>query len=107
MYMSKTTFLKILLLFIFIFQASLISNAQNTFRPDAKAYKNADKLLKKMSLDEKIGQLIQIGINGRYLNQDDPEFQRLKKQITQNKVESKVENKKEFISIINCSKSIS
>lgn len=64
----------------------LTVNAQTKFRPDDKAYKHADKLLKKMSLDEKVGQLVHIGINAEYLNQDSAEFQRLKKQVVENKI---------------------
>ena len=39
-----------------------------------------------MTLDEKIGQLIHIGVNADYLNQDSPEFQELKRQVVENKV---------------------
>jgi beta-N-acetylhexosaminidase len=56
------------------------------FRPSEKANKWAEKQLKKMTLDEKIGQLIHIGVNARYLNQDHPEFLELKRQIVENKV---------------------
>ncbi|MEZ5345763.1 MAG: glycoside hydrolase family 3 N-terminal domain-containing protein [Pyrinomonadaceae bacterium] len=71
---------------LLLFPFAKISNAQTRFRPDEKDYKNADKLLKKMSLDEKIGQLVHIGINADFINQDSAEFQRLKKEITVNKV---------------------
>ncbi|CAN5290894.1 hypothetical protein BH20ACI1_BH20ACI1_10800 [soil metagenome] len=61
--------------------------SQNTkFRPTEKAYKWADKKLKKMSLDEKIGQLIHVGINARFQNQDSAEFKELKRQVVENKV---------------------
>ncbi|MEZ5425330.1 MAG: glycoside hydrolase family 3 N-terminal domain-containing protein [Pyrinomonadaceae bacterium] len=56
------------------------------FRPSERAYKWAEKKMKKMSLEEKIGQLIQIGINARYLNQQSPEFLELRRQVTENKV---------------------
>ncbi len=62
------------------------SHAEFAFRPDTKDFKQADKLLKKMSLDEKIGQLVHIGINAEYMNQDSAQYQKLRKQITQNKV---------------------
>ncbi len=73
-------------LLLSLFPLAIVSKAQTQFRPDDKAYKSADKLLKKMTLDEKIGQLIHIGINAEYLNQDSAEFQRLKRQITENKI---------------------
>ena len=56
------------------------------FRPSEKAYKWADKQLKKMTADEKIGQLVHIGINARYMNQASPEFLELKRQIVENKI---------------------
>jgi beta-N-acetylhexosaminidase len=61
--------------------------AQNQkFRPSKKAEKWADKQLKKMSADEKIGQLVHIGINARFLNQESPEFVELKRQVVENKI---------------------
>ncbi|HEX8289682.1 MAG TPA: glycoside hydrolase family 3 N-terminal domain-containing protein [Pyrinomonadaceae bacterium] len=56
------------------------------YRPDEKAYKWADKQLKKMTLDEKIGQLVHIGINAQFLSQDSNEYKELKRQIVENKV---------------------
>ncbi len=56
------------------------------FQPSEKAYKWADKQLKKMSVDEKVGQMVHIGINARYLNQDSYEFKELKRQIVENKL---------------------
>jgi beta-N-acetylhexosaminidase len=58
----------------------------NRFQPSEKAWKWADKKLRKMSLDEKIGQLVHIGINARFLSQDSNEFQELKRQVTENKI---------------------
>ncbi|MDQ3042690.1 MAG: hypothetical protein M3R11_10000, partial [Acidobacteriota bacterium] len=42
--------------------------------------------MKKMSVDEKIGQLVHVGINARFQNQDSPEFKELKRQVVENKV---------------------
>lgn len=64
----------------------LPASAAQAFRPDDKAYKWADKKLKKMTLDEKIGQMIHIGVNADYMNQDNQKFQEFKRQVTQNKV---------------------
>ncbi|MGI8670035.1 MAG: glycoside hydrolase family 3 protein, partial [Aridibacter sp.] len=80
------SYLTIFSFLLSFFSFSTIINAQTKFRPSEKDYKNADKLLKKMSLDEKIGQLVHIGINADFINQDSAEFQRLKRQITENKV---------------------
>ena len=51
-----------------------------------EALKWADKQLKRMSLEEKIGQLISVGINATFLNQDSQAFQALKHQIVDNHV---------------------
>ncbi|MFM9903882.1 MAG: glycoside hydrolase family 3 protein [Pyrinomonadaceae bacterium] len=54
--------------------------------PSSKAWKFADKQLKKMSVEEKVGQVIQIGINAKFANQDSDYFQALKHDIVDNKV---------------------
>lgn len=46
----------------------------------------ADKELKRMSLDEKIGQLISVGVNATFLNQDSEAFKSLRHQVVDNKV---------------------
>ena len=66
--------------------AAPFSIAQQKFRPTEKAFKWADKQLKKMSVDEKIGQLVHIGINARFLSQDSNEYQELKRQVVENEV---------------------
>ena len=38
--------------------------------PSSKALKWANEQLRKMSLEEKIGQLISVGVNATFLNQD-------------------------------------
>jgi beta-N-acetylhexosaminidase len=60
--------------------------ASQKFRPDDKAYKWADRHLKKMSLDEKIGQMVHLGVNAEYMNQDSQKFQEFKRQVTENKI---------------------
>src|SRR5688500_3941077 len=39
-------------------------------RPSKDALKWADKQLKQMSLEQKVGQLISVGVNATFLNQD-------------------------------------
>ncbi|HEX3083274.1 MAG TPA: glycoside hydrolase family 3 N-terminal domain-containing protein, partial [Pyrinomonadaceae bacterium] len=55
-------------------------------KPSSDALKWADKELKRMSLDEKIGQLIAVGINATFLNQDSEAFKALRHQVVDNHV---------------------
>jgi len=59
---------------------------RSDFAPSAKSWKFADKALKMMSLDEKVGQLVHIGINARFANQDSDYFQDLKRHVVENKL---------------------
>ena len=54
--------------------------------PSSKALKWANEQLRKMSLDEKVGQLISVGINATFLNQDSDAYRNLKHHIEDNKV---------------------
>ncbi len=54
--------------------------------PSGNALKWADKELKRMSLEEKIGQLVAVGLNATYLNQDSEAFKDLRHQIVDNHV---------------------
>ena len=54
--------------------------------PSSKALKWANDELRKMSLEEKIGQLISVGINATFLNQDSDAYRALKHHIEDNKV---------------------
>jgi beta-N-acetylhexosaminidase len=55
-------------------------------KPTTDARKWAEKELRRMSLDEKIGQLICIGVNATFLNQDSSAFQDLRHQVEDNHV---------------------
>jgi hypothetical protein len=55
-------------------------------RAVGKALKWANEQLRKMSLEEKIGQLISVGVNATFLNQDSDAYRALKHQIEDNKV---------------------
>src|SRR5437588_9577319 len=55
-------------------------------KPSKEALKWADTELRKMSLDEKIGQLIYVGVNATFLNQDSEAFQALRHQVVDNHV---------------------
>src|SRR5215212_5565295 len=54
--------------------------------PSRDALKWADAELKKMSLDEKVGQLVSVGVNARFLNRQSDEFKELRRQVEQNHV---------------------
>jgi beta-N-acetylhexosaminidase len=60
----------------------------NAFKrePSARAVKWANDVLRKMSLEEKIGQLIAVGLNATFLNQDSDAYRTLKHHIEDNKV---------------------
>jgi beta-N-acetylhexosaminidase len=54
--------------------------------PSAKALKWANEQLRKMSLEEKIGQLISVGVNATFMNQDSDAYRTLKHYIEDDKV---------------------
>lgn len=54
--------------------------------PSEKALKWANDELRKMSLEEKVGQLISVGVNATFLNQDSDAFRALKRHVEDNKV---------------------
>ncbi len=60
----------------------------NAFKrdPSSKALKWANEQLRKMSIEEKIGQLISVGVNATFLNQDSDAYRALKHYIEDNKV---------------------
>ena len=66
--------------------ASQTIPASQKLEPSEKSWKQADKILKKMSVDEKVGQLIHVGINARFANQDSTFFKDLKRHVVENKV---------------------
>ncbi len=71
---------------VFSIPAQKTDSSATKFRPSAKAYKWADKQVKKMSLDEKIGQMIHVGVNAQFLSQESAEFQELKRQVVENHI---------------------
>ena len=54
--------------------------------PSSRALKWANEQLRKMSLEEKIGQLISVGVNATFLNQDSDAYRTLKHHVEDNKV---------------------
>src|SRR5882724_6828392 len=68
-------------------RATATANAnQYSSKPTKDAIKWADKELRRMSLDEKIGQLISVGVNATFLNQDSDAFKALRHQVEDNHV---------------------
>ena len=55
-------------------------------QPSAPALKWANDELRRMSLEEKVGQLISVGVNATFLNQESEAFRTLKHHIEDNKV---------------------
>ena len=55
-------------------------------QPSRDSLKWADKELQRMSIEQKIGQLISVGINATFLNQDSEAFHALKRQVEDNHV---------------------
>src|SRR2546423_1814890 len=55
-------------------------------KPSKEALKWAETELRKMSVDEKIGQLIYVGVNATFLNQDSEAFKALRHQVVDNHV---------------------
>jgi beta-glucosidase-like glycosyl hydrolase len=55
-------------------------------QPSREALKWADRELKRMTIQQKIGQLISVAVNATFLNQDSDAFRELKRQVEQNHV---------------------
>lgn len=66
--------------------ATSVVDSPGKFSPSERDWKNADKLLKKMSVEEKVGQLIQIGVNARFANRDGSFYKELERQVVENKI---------------------
>lgn len=55
-------------------------------KPSKDALKWADKELRRMSIEEKIGQLISVGVNATFLNQESEAFRAIKRQVEDNHI---------------------
>ena len=64
---------------IYILSALLLLNCTESLSP-------ADAVLTRLSLREKIAQLVQVRVRGRFLHRQSPEFQEIQNQIRQNRV---------------------
>jgi beta-N-acetylhexosaminidase len=54
--------------------------------PSSAALKWANEQLRKMSLEEKVGQLISVGVNATFLNQESDAYRILKRDVEENKI---------------------
>jgi len=54
--------------------------------PSKKAWSHADKVLQKMSVEEKVGQLVHVGVNAKFANRESPFFKDLQRQVVENKI---------------------
>src|SRR5919197_3271395 len=70
------------------FSVALGASVTQPYRrqPSKDALKWADAELKRMTLDEKTGQLISVGINAKFLNEESDEFKELRRQVEQNHI---------------------
>ena len=66
--------------------ASAVQTKADRFEPSKKSWDFSAKLDKKMTVDEKIGQLVHIGINARFANQQSPFYKDLQRHIVENKL---------------------
>lgn len=85
-------FIQIILIFALTAQFTGVAFSQPKtatslqFGPSKDAWKYADKLLKKMTVEEKVGQVIHISFNAKFANQDSDYFQALKHEVVDNRV---------------------
>ena len=68
------------------FTASARAEQAPIWAPSKKAWSHADKLLRKMSVEEKVGQLVHVGINAKFANRESPFFKDLERHVVENKV---------------------
>ena len=91
--LNRNRYLSLILIVVLLGLAALPVAPQEAIKvrpykrePSSKALKWANDQLRKMSLEEKIGQLISVGVNATFLNQDSDAYRTLKHQIEDNKV---------------------
>lgn len=56
------------------------------FEPSKKSWSEAAKIVRKMTVEEKVGQLVHIGINARFANQESAFYKDLQRHIVDNKL---------------------
>ncbi len=71
---------------VFSVPASAVQKASTRLEPSKSSWDNAEKLVRRMTIEEKVGQLVHIGINARFANQQSAFYRDLKRHITENKL---------------------
>lgn len=74
--------------FGFVIPQSAVRTPQSRepFAPSKKSWDLAAKLVKKMTVDEKVGQLVHVGINAKFANQESSFFKSLRRDVVENKI---------------------
>lgn len=83
--MKKITAILLLILIAQLSISPLFAQTKK-FEPSEKSWKFAEKQLKKMTLEEKVGSLIHVGINAQYANRDSDFYQNIRRHVVENKV---------------------
>jgi beta-N-acetylhexosaminidase len=80
--------LSVVLLLVLLASSAMPAQKIAAFRrdPSSAAVKWANEELRKMSLEEKVGQLISVGVNATFLNQDSDAYRALKRHVEENKI---------------------
>ncbi len=78
--------LSLIIIFALTANARVAAQVSRRLEPSKAAWAYADKLLIKMTVEEKIGQLIHIGVNAKFANQDSVFFRDLKRHVVENKI---------------------
>lgn len=65
---------------------SAVQKQSSRFEPSKKSWDFAAKYVKKMSVDEKVGQLVHVGINAKYANRESSFFKSLQRDVVENKI---------------------
>jgi beta-N-acetylhexosaminidase len=84
--MKKVLSILSVIICLHLWTIPFFAQSNKRFEPSEKSWKFADKMLKNMSVDEKVGQLVHIGINAKYTAQDSDVFKEIQRQIVENKV---------------------
>ena len=71
---------------LFVSTSRAQTAASPAFTPSQKAWKWADKQLAKMSVEEKVGQTVYIGLNAKFANEDSEYFKDLRHQVVDNHI---------------------
>jgi beta-N-acetylhexosaminidase len=78
--------IKLLILLAAAFAVFVSSITAAPLRPSKSSLQRAERTLRSMTTDEKIGQLIHIGTQARFANQDSAYFRELRRHVVENKV---------------------